>query len=96
MLESGVRAGTGFSFPRFRFWPLVQVQATWADPSEVDVSMERTRGAFSGESTARWQEVVVSASRGRYSSLRRRFIVADIFMCSIDSISSTYSTLTVS
>lgn len=70
-LESGVPAATGFSFPRFGIWPLVQVRLEWADPPSVEASMEKTGG--------RVQEVVVPGQRGERMAVRRRFIVGDIF-----------------
>lgn len=70
-LESGVRAATGYSFPRFRVWPMVQVRMSWADPARVEVSMERTGG--------RVEEVVLPLERGEHTFVRRRFFVSDIF-----------------
>ncbi|MCK5797062.1 MAG: DUF58 domain-containing protein, partial [Deltaproteobacteria bacterium] len=70
-LESGVAAATGYSFPRFAAWPLVQVRLTWADPPAVEASMARARG--------RLQEVVTPRQRGERLAVRRRFIVSDIF-----------------
>lgn len=70
-LESGVRAATGFSFPRFARWPMVQVRLRWADPGEVEASLERTGGIL--------EEVVTPHRRGRVKEVRRRFIVTDIF-----------------
>ena len=66
-----MRAATGYSFPRFVAWPLVQVSLQWSSPARVEVSVERVGG--------RVQEVVEPAERGDHVEVRRRFVVADIF-----------------
>ena len=70
-LECGVETLSGFSFPRFTVWPLVQLRLEWASPSGVEVSLERT--------LTRIVEVVRPTERGDHRSVQRRFIVADIF-----------------
>ncbi|MBK8481606.1 MAG: DUF58 domain-containing protein [Proteobacteria bacterium] len=70
-LESGVRATTGFSYPRFAKWPMVQVRLEWAEPRSVAVSV-----AFGG---GRVEELVRPRERGSYASVQRRFVVRDIF-----------------
>ena len=85
-LESGLTAATGYTFPRFRMWPLVQVRLTWDEPVRVDIRTERSRdrrlptAQDSAEArNFRWEEVVLPHLRGRYNCLRRRFLVGDIF-----------------
>ena len=70
-LESGVRAATGFTFPRFGAWPLVQLRLEWTDPPRVAVRSERRGG--------RAEEVVEPAERGHTPVLWRRLVVVDIF-----------------
>lgn len=70
-LESGVRAVTGFDFPRIFAWPMVQVRLEWAAPRDTLVTIEQA-GGFS-------QEVVTPLRRGRHGRVKRRFVVADIF-----------------
>lgn len=70
-LESGVRAATGFFFPRFMAWPMIQVRLQWAEPADVAVTIERAG--------ARFQEVVTPLRRGAYGQVTRRFVIADIF-----------------
>jgi hypothetical protein len=70
-LEAGVRAATGFTFPRFRRWPMVQVKLRWARPSRVWATLERTGGSL--------QEVVTPHRRGRVDAVKRRFLLTDIF-----------------
>lgn len=70
-LESGVRATTGFSYPRFAKWPMVQVRLEWAEPRQVEVSV-----AFGG---GRVEELVTPRERGSFTSVQRRFLVRDIF-----------------
>jgi len=70
-LESGVRATTGFSYPRFAKWPMVQVRLEWAEPRQVDVSVAFGAG--------RVEELVTPRERGSYASVQRRFVVRDIF-----------------
>ncbi|MCA9669058.1 MAG: DUF58 domain-containing protein [Myxococcales bacterium] len=74
-LESGARCVTGYNFPRFRIWPMVQVTPSWAAPADVDVAMEKQPRAAGGGLS----EVAEPRSRGRHPTLVRRFIVADIF-----------------
>ncbi|MCC6751057.1 MAG: DUF58 domain-containing protein [Deltaproteobacteria bacterium] len=70
-LESGVTSGTGYTFPRFARWPMVQVKLEWLEPSPVEVWMERTQG--------RIEEVVRPLERGTTAGVLRRFVVTDIF-----------------
>lgn len=70
-LESGVRAATGFFFPRFVAWPMIQVRLQWAEPADVAVTIERAGASF--------QEVITPLRRGTYGQVTRRFVIADIF-----------------
>ncbi len=70
-LATGVEAETSFSCSTLRFWPFLQVDLDWTDPTGMDVTSIRKRG--------RLQERVTPRSRGRFTSVERRFEVRDIF-----------------
>jgi len=70
-LETGRTAGTGLQLPALRGWPLVQLRLVWEDPSDVEVTLTRSRG--------RLQETVRPLCRGQARQIRRRVLVEDIF-----------------
>lgn len=70
-LEVGAALETGLRFPRFGWWPLVQVELRWLDPAAVEVVPEVAGGA--------WVERVVFRERGRPPRVERAFTVYDVF-----------------
>lgn len=71
MTDTGVEYDTGLRFSRFRWWPLIHLDMTWADPQDVQVLVDIDEGEY--------VEAVVHRSRGRPQRVRRYFKVSDIF-----------------
>ena len=70
-LMAGAEATTAFACPSLRFWPLVQVDLRWVEPTAVSVLLEADG--------ARFVERLVPLERGRHEHVVRRFTVRDIF-----------------
>lgn len=62
---------TGFSFSALTLWPWVDVSMTWDEPQGVSVRLTRTFLSYA--------ERVTPTERGRITSVRRRFVVRDVF-----------------
>jgi hypothetical protein len=70
-LETTQPIRTGFRFPRFRFWPLIEVTMRWEEPGGVVVEL-----LPDGQ---RFLETVTPKERGRHPGVVRRFTISDVF-----------------
>jgi hypothetical protein len=71
LMNTGEQLCSGYSAPNMRFWPMVEVSASWVEPRDVDVFWVPKGG--------RLQEWISPRSRGHIREVRRRFVVRDIF-----------------
>ena len=69
--ETGQRLQTNVRLPRMRFWPLIQVDLAWSNPSFMQATL-----THDGPS---WLESARATGRGRSSVIDRRVTVKDIF-----------------
>ena len=69
--ETGELKRTGFTLPRLRYWPLIQVNVTWAHPVTASLEMRRDKDRF--------VEFVRCEERGRFAHILRRVTIQDIF-----------------
>lgn len=74
-VDVGAALADGIRFPRFRWWPLVQVSMDWRAPDKVTVELKPDGGTY--------VERVRPGERGRWQSITRRFQVRDIFGLSV-------------
>ncbi len=65
--EVGISIETGAEFPSFESWPLIQLRLSWDEPRQVELSLEGGR------------ERVICKERGRWTLIRRRLSLEDIF-----------------
>jgi len=74
-VDVGAALRNGLRFPRFAWWPLVQVSMEWHAPAEVGVELLVDGRAY--------VERVRPRERGRWRAVTRRFKVRDIFGLSV-------------
>lgn len=70
-LEAGSPIATGFSFPAFTRWPLVQVSWSWDQPAEVECRLRLRHG--------RLVEEAIAHHRGESEEIARRFVAESNF-----------------
>ncbi len=74
-VDVGAALADSLRFPRFRWWPLVQVSMDWHAPALVNIELRPAGGSY--------VERARPGERGRWRSVTRRFKVRDIFGLSV-------------
>lgn len=70
-METGLSLPTGFEGPSLWFLPLVQIDWSWEQPEEAEVSITKVR--------RRLHEEVLLRRRGHVHGVRRRIVIQDAF-----------------